>query len=222
MSSEKKELISSLVFPFLFILFLWLVKIVEVAFDISFVQAGLFPLSYKGLIGIVTAPLIHADFSHLIANTTSLFVLGFLLFSFYRKIAFRVLFLIWIFTGVWVWFLGRESYHIGASGLVYGIASFLFVSGIIRRNPRLMVVTLVIAFLYGSMVWGVFPEFFPDKPISWESHLMGMVAGLILAIFYRKQGPQKKRYSWEFEDEDDDEDDPNAYWKMDERHFRRN
>lgn len=206
---ERKKLLQSFVIPLAMIMLMWAFKILEIALDTSFAKYGLFPLSYKGLLGIITAPLLHADFSHLFANTTSLFVLLFFLYLFYRSIANRIFILIWIITGFWVWFIGRESYHIGASGVVYGLAAFLFVSGIIRRNPSLSVVSMIIVFLYGSMVWGIFPEFFPKRNISWESHFMGMLSGLVLAVLYRKHGPQRKKYSWELEEEEEDEEDFN-------------
>ena len=111
-----------------------------------------------------------------------------------------VFLLIYFISGICVWLSGREAYHIGASGLVYGMAGFLFFSGILRRDSRLAAITMVIAFLYGSMVWGIFPDFFPGKNISFEGHLWGLAAGVIFAIYYRKQGPQRVKYSWELEE----------------------
>ncbi len=214
MSYEKRKFNSSLFIAAILVIILWIVKLVEFVFGLDFSNYGLLPLTWKGLLGIITSPLIHGDFGHLIANSSSFFILSFLLFYFYRDVAIKVLVLIWLITGLWVWVFARESYHIGASGVVYGLASFHFVSGIIRRNSRLLAVTLVVVFLYGSMVWGVFPEFFPKRSISWESHLMGLLSGMLIAIFFRKHGPQRKRYSWEFEEEDDDDDDENAYWNV--------
>ena len=211
MNAENKELLKNLYFPAMIILIIWMVKLVEFVFDIDFAFLGILPLNYNGLIGIITAPLIHSDLDHLIANSIPLFVLGASLFYFYRQIAYKIFFLIYLLTNVWVWFLARgEAYHIGASGLIYGLAAYLFVSGLVRKNPRLMAITLIITFLYGSMIWGVFPEFFPEKNISWESHLMGLVAGLVLALLYRNEGPKAKVYHWD--DEDLDDDDP--YWEV--------
>jgi membrane associated rhomboid family serine protease len=213
MDTEKKKLYYSLFFPVVFLLVIWTVGLLEYLTDQSFVKYGIYPRSWEGTIGILTSPLIHADLNHLFANSVPLFVLGASLFYFYRSIALRVFLLIYIFGNIWLWGMGREAYHIGASGLVYGLASFLFVSGVIRKEPRLMAISLFVAFLYGSFIWGIFPELFPDKNISWEGHLMGMLAGIIFAIYFRKRGPQKKRYSWEFEEDDDDDDGP-AYWKL--------
>ena len=213
MSSEKKKLYYSLFFPTVFILIIWGVKLTEYIFVISFVEYGLWPRTTEGALGILTSPLIHGDFNHLFANTIPLYVLGASLFYFYRSIALRVFILIYLFSNIWVWGIAREAYHIGASGIVYGLASFLFVSGLIRKEPRLMAISMFVAFLYGSFIWGIFPELFPEKNISWEGHLMGLVAGIIFAIYFRKRGPQKRRYSWDFEDEEDDDDGP-AYWKL--------
>ncbi len=212
MNTEKRKLIHSLVFPVFFLFLMWLFKIVEIVFNVDLVFLGIFPLKAEGLAGILTSPLIHGDFSHLISNSFPFLILGTSLFYFYKKIAYKVFFLIYILTGLWVWFGARDAWHIGASGIVYGLASFLFISGIIRKNPRLMAITFFVAFFYGSMIWGIFPDFFPFKNISWEGHLMGLISGLVLAVFYRKEGPQRKLYSWDFE-EDEEDDDENAYWK---------
>ncbi|MEN8225287.1 MAG: rhomboid family intramembrane serine protease [Bacteroidota bacterium] len=194
---------------------LWVVALTEYMLGISFAQYGLWPRTASGAVGILTSPLIHGDFNHLFANSVPLFVLGASLFYFYRSIALRVFILIYLFSNIWVWGMAREAYHIGASGLIYGLASFLFVSGLARKEPRLMAISMLVAFLYGSFIWGIFPELFPEKNISWEGHLMGLLAGVIFAIYFRRKGPQKKRYSWEFDELDDDEDDDGpAYWKL--------
>lgn len=212
---HKKLMLNSLIIPTVFVILIWVIKFIEVIFDLPLYRLGIFPLSYKGLPGLLFAPLIHGDFAHLYANTIPVFVLTAALFYFYREIAFRVFILIYFFSNIWLWFGAREVYHIGASGLIYGLAAFLFVSGLIRKNPRLMAISLFVAFLYGSFIWGIFPEFFPEKNISFEGHFWGIVAGLIIAVYYRKQGPQKKLYSWDFEEEeDDDEDTENAYWNV--------
>lgn len=202
MNIENKRFYHSLVFPSFFLFIIWTVMFSERILEIDFAQFGIYPLRIEGLIGIILSPLIHADFSHLYANTVPFVTLGIGLFYFYNKIAYKIFFLIYFITGMWVWFGAREAYHIGASGIIYGLASFLFFSGIIRRDFRLMSVSMITVFLYGSMIWGVFPIY---KKISWESHLMGAIAGLVLAIIYRKEGPQRIHYSWETEPEPDDE-----------------
>jgi membrane associated rhomboid family serine protease len=208
MQEEQKRMIRSLIIPGVFVLIMWFIKIFEVVFHVDLEVYGLTPLSWHGLPGIFFAPLLHANFSHLSANTLPFFFLGGMLFYFYRPIAWKTFWGIWFITGLWVWVFARgDSVHVGASGVVYGLASFLFLSGIIRRDSKLMAITLLIAFLYGGLVWGIFPQLFPHQPISWESHLMGLLAGAVLAVYYRKSGPQKEEYVWEDDDIDDIEDD---------------
>jgi membrane associated rhomboid family serine protease len=162
-------------------------------------------------------PYVHGDVNHLLANSGPFLILGTALFYFYRDISMRVLIGIWLLSGIWVWFGGRDSWHIGASGVIYGLSSFLFFSGVIRKNTQLAALALIVAFLYGSMIWGIFPDFFPKENISWEGHLGGFIAGIILAVYYRKAGPQPKKYSWDLEEEDDETDedgDENTYWQV--------
>ncbi|MGC8864843.1 MAG: rhomboid family intramembrane serine protease [Bacteroidales bacterium] len=167
---------------------------------------GILPLQAEGLPGILLAPLVHTSFDHLFSNIIPFFFMTLLLFYFYEEIAWQVLIFSWIFTGILVWLGARESYHLGASGVVYSLAAFHVLSGIIRKNPRLLSISLLMVFLYGGMIWGVFPDFFPGKNISWESHLSGLVTGMILAVHYRSRGPQSPVYSWDAENEDSEDD----------------
>lgn len=184
---EKRErylLLSSMKFPLFFTALIWLVKIYEVIFDLNLHTLGIFPLKLESIHGIITSPLVHGDFKHLISNTGPLFILATGVFYFYRKIAFKIFTLTYLLTGLLVWLGAREAYHIGASGLIYGFAAFLFISGIIRKDIRLSAVSLVVVFLYGGMIWGILPM----KPqVSWESHLLGLVVGVVLAVIYRKE-----------------------------------
>ena len=210
MQDEQKRILRSLVIPGIFVFLMWLVKIFEVIFKTDLEVYGLTPLTWRGLPGILFAPLLHTNFSHLSANTLPFFFLGGLLFFFYRPIAWKIFCLIWFTTGLWVWFFARgDSVHVGASGVVYGLASFLFLSGILRRDSRLLAITLLIAFLYGGLVWGIFPQLFPHQPISWESHLMGLLAGIVLAVYYRNSGPRREIYKWEDEEEGDENEEEN-------------
>ena len=163
MNREKIKIKHSILFPGLFLLFIWLVKLSEFILKISFSDFGIYPQKLKGLIGIVASPLIHGSFEHLISNSVPLFLLSVGLFYFYRNVAWKVFFLIYFMTGLWVWVGAREAYHIGASGLVYGLASFLFTSGLLLRNPRMTALSMLVAFLYGGMIWGIFPM---DKKMS--------------------------------------------------------
>ncbi|MBW6489736.1 MAG: rhomboid family intramembrane serine protease [Lentimicrobium sp.] len=205
-SEEKRRFFTGIYLALIVVAIMWLVKAVELIGGISFVSFGVLPLQIKGLWGIIFSPLIHADMAHLTANSAPMFLLTAALVYYYRKEAFRLFSILWILTGLWVWLFARgESYHIGASGVVYGLAAFHFTGGFIRREPGLMAFSMLIIFLYGSMIWGFFPEFFPKKNISWESHLMGAVAGVLLAVYYRKTGPQAKVYHWDEEEEEEDD-----------------
>lgn len=183
---EKRIVRHSLFVSGLFVVVLWLVKLFEIEFNLDFSNLGVLPLSVKGLRGILFSPLIHANFDHLIANTLPIFILTFSLFFFYRKSSYTIFILIYLLSGLFVWLGGREALHIGVSGVIYGLAAFLFLSGIISFNIRLLTISLVVSLVYGGMFWGIFPI----KPeISWESHLWGGISGFGLAIFFRKSIP---------------------------------
>jgi membrane associated rhomboid family serine protease len=190
----RKKFFLSIIIPGVIIFMMWLVKIIEVLFEIDLYQFGIYPLSAKGLPGIIFSPFIHADFKHLTDNSLPLFLLSVALFYFYSEIALKIFSWTFLLTGILVWVGGRESWHIGASGLVYGLASFLFFSGIIRKYYRLVALSLLVVFLYGQMVWGIFPDIY--KNVSWESHMLGFFSGILLAIWYRKEGPQMPVYEW--------------------------
>jgi membrane associated rhomboid family serine protease len=139
-------------------------------------------------------------------NIVSLFILTFALFYFYRGIALKSFAFLWMVSGLLLWLIGRSSYHIGASGLIYALAFFLFFSGVFRRYIPLIAISAVIVFAYGSLVWGLFP--FKDHPeVSWEGHLSGAAAGIFFSIIFRKYGPQKPVKIWEEEPDDD-----NPFW----------
>jgi len=200
----RKKLLLCIIIPGIFVFFMWLVKIIEILFEIDLSGFGIYPLTLKGVPGIFFSPFIHADFNHLFSNSLPLFLLGVALFYFYSEVALKVFILTFFLTGILVWVAGRDAWHIGASGLVYGLASFLFFSGIIRRYFRLIALSLLIVFLYGSMVWGLFPGVY--KNVSWESHMLGFFSGVVLAIWYRKEGPQAPVYQWIEEEEGENEE----------------
>ncbi len=191
----RKKFFLSIIIPGVFVFLMWMVKIIEVLFGLDLSELGIYPLTAKGLSGIIFSPFIHADFTHLFNNTLPFFILSVALFYFYSEIALKVFLWTYFLTGILVWFGGREAYHIGASGLVYGLASFLFFSGIIRRYYRLVALSLLVVFLYGEMVWGIFPGVY-KKNVSWESHMLGFFSGIVLAIRFRKKGPQMPVYEW--------------------------
>lgn len=197
----RKKLLLSIIIPGLFVFIMWLVKIIEVLFEIDFSGFGVYPLSLKGLPGIVFSPFIHSDFNHLFNNSIPFFFLAVALFYFYSEVALKVFIWTFFLTGSLVWLAGRDAWHIGASGLIYGLASFLFFSGIIRKYFRLIALSLLVVFLYGEMVWGIFPGIY--KNISWESHMLGFFAGVALAVWYRREGPQMPVYQWMAEEDEE-------------------
>ena len=177
--------------PILLIFLMWLVYWVEIKWGVNYLNYGLYPRTFVGLRGILFSPFIHASISHLINNTIPIFIFTAILFYFYREIAFRVLFIGWFFTGLFTWLIGVSAHHIGMSGLVYLLFGFVFFSGVLRKYYRLIAVSLVVIFLYGSMFWYVFPI---KDGVSWEGHLSGLSVGFVLAVLYRKIGPQKAAY----------------------------
>jgi len=201
---EKKHILYALYFPVLFVLLLWLVWAVGAVTGSNWNSWGIYPREIDGLWGIITSPLIHANALHLLSNSIPLLILGWCLFYFYKDLGYGVFPILWILSGVFTWLIGRYSWHIGASGLVYSLTFFLFFSGIFRRYAPLMAVSLIVAFLYGSTAWGMFPiAEFVDPTISWEGHLSGAISGLLCAVIFRKQGPQSPKPE---EEEDDEED----------------
>ncbi len=203
-SNNFKQLIVSFAFPAFLVLIMWAVKLFETINKTDLGVYGLFPLSTKGLIGILTCPFLHGDWAHLSSNSIPFLVLGTGIFTYYKDKAWYILLFIYLISGFWTWIFAREAYHIGASGIVYGMAFFLLLSSIFRREKSLTAFAMLIIFLYGSIVWGFFPQFFPNQNISWESHLMGAIAGLAVAFYYRNDGPKPNEYIWD--DESDDED----------------
>lgn len=214
MSKEAKSILYSFIPGTIMLLLLWLIKLYEWNVGVSFADYGVFPRTLSGMKGIFASPFIHGDFKHLISNSIPLLILSAGLFYFYKLLAFRVFFWVYILGGFWLWLGGRDAYHIGASGVVYGLTTFVFLSGVIRRDTRLMAISMLVVFLYGGMVWGIFPLI---KEVSWEAHLFGALAGMLIAIVYRKEGPQRKIYEWEkysYEEEEENENDEDAYWKV--------
>lgn len=188
----------AILYPFLFVCTITIIHFYGDYSGVKLSDWGVYPRQKQGLKGIVGMIFIHGSWKHLFNNAVPLIVLGSALFHFYRSIAAKVILYSVLFTGVLVWLGARPSYHIGASGLVYALAAFLFLSGILRKHRPLMAVSLFVAFLYGGLIWGIFPN---EQRISWEGHLFGGISGLFWALYYRTEGPQRKKYSWEIEAE---------------------
>ncbi|MCW3804676.1 rhomboid family intramembrane serine protease [Marinilabiliaceae bacterium D04] len=214
MSLEKRRLIHSVIFPLFFLFVIFCIKLIEELEHLRFTELGVKPLCAEGVLGIFTSPLVHGDWGHLYSNSVSLLVLGVALFYFYNKIAYKVFILIYLLSGLGTWLAARDLWHIGASGVIYGLAGFLALSGIIRRHLRLIAISFIVIFFYGSLVWGALPLKF-NLPYSWEGHFWGGLVGLILAVVYRREGPQRPKSPFDFEDEEgegDSEDGEVPYW----------
>ena len=196
---ERKKFLYSGVFPLIFVLIIWLVKATEVQFELDFSNYGVFPRTLKGMRGVLLSPFLHGDWKHLFNNSVPLLILGWAMFYFYRGLAPKVILWSFLLSGLYTWISARQAHHIGASGLVYALFGFLMISGFLRKYIPLVAVSFLVAFLYGSLVWGILPY---DKSISWEGHFWGLLVGLILAIIYRKQGPQRKEFIWPEEEDE--------------------
>ncbi len=190
-------------YPLLFVLSIWIVFWFEVRFGFDFNYLGVYPRTLVGLRGILFSPFIHGDLTHLWHNTLPLLILSSALFFFYHKNAWMVLLLGVLFTGVLTWVLGRTANHIGASGVIYMLFGFLFWKGILAKHLRLIALSFVVVFIYGSMVMYVLPI---DPKISWEGHLSGILSGTILALFVKKGVAQPTRYIWESDDYNSEDD----------------
>jgi membrane associated rhomboid family serine protease len=196
------SVLEAIVYPAILLLTIWVVFAAEQIFDINWVRFGVYPRTVQGLIGILFMPLIHApnDISHILNNSLPILILTSALVYFYREIALKVFVYSWILTGLGVWIIAgdRGSFHIGISGVIYALATFIFVSGWRRKFLPLQALALFVAFLYGGMIWGVFKT---SERISWEGHLSGMVIGYILALWYVNEGPKAPKYQYEIEKE---------------------
>lgn len=226
---ERQRIKDSFFIPLLLVSILWLVKLTELAFNLPLHEFGVLPRTISGLKGILFYPLIHGDarptgsysilgnFAHLFSNTVPLLVMGFIIFHSYRKAFWGLLGMIYILSGIGIWLISSStSYHIGASGVVYGFAFFIFFSGLLRNDIRAIALALLVAFLYGSIVWGLLPI---QEGVSWEGHLAGAIAGTLGAYYYRNVNvPKPFYYDWEFEESENPQavvGDP--FWKPQEK-----
>lgn len=210
MKPELRRITMAMVMPLFLIFILYILEVLEMGMGWDFTRLGIYPMEEKGLFGIFAHPLIHSGFTHLLANTLPLFFLSWCLFYFYRGIAPLIFFLLWIGCGSLTFLIGKPGWHIGASGLIYGLAFFLFFSGLLRRYIPLIAISLLVTFLYGGLVWQMFPYFTPIST-SWEGHLSGAVAGTLFAFAFMNYGPQKpEAFTEEEEEEEDKEGDTEA------------
>ena len=191
------------IYPLSFVLFIWLIYWFELRFGFRFNDMGIYPRTFYGLRGIFFSPFIHGSLEHLYHNSTPLLVLSVALFYFYRFIAWRVLLIGILFSGFLTWLIGSPGYHIGASGIIYVLMSFMLFKGILSKNHHLTALSLIVVFLYGSMLWYVFPV---KDNMSWEGHLSGLIVGLVFSFVFRESIPKPVRYDWEHDQYDEMQD----------------
>jgi membrane associated rhomboid family serine protease len=206
--ADRAKIVDALLYSAFLLVICWTVFILDEYLGYQLKQYGLKPRVPEGIRGIFTIHFLHGDLEHIVQNSLALFVLNSFVFYFYRSIALSVFATVFFFSPALLWFAGRDGNHIGASVLIYAEFAFLFVSGLIRRNPLLLRVALVVVLYYGSLVWYVFPV---DKKISWEGHACGFFVGILAALWWRNKGPQRKMFRHEIEPEMTDEE--YALWK---------
>ena len=184
-----------------FVALIWLIQLLDWALDLEPADFGVRPRQLAGLPGIFFAPLVHGGFAHLLANSPPLLVLGTAMLYLYPSAALRVLPAVYLGTGVAVWLFARGSAHVGTSGLIYGLVSYIFVAGLIRRDRRAIAASLLVCFTYGALIWGLLPI---EPGVSWETHLAAALIGIVLAIALRRRDiAPRVRYTWENEEDND-------------------
>jgi membrane associated rhomboid family serine protease len=190
----------------LFVVALALVHLASWALGLDLQRFGIQPRGAAGLAGILAAPLLHGDVAHLASNALPLLVAGTALLYLYPDSSRIVLPALYLGPGILVWLFARDAIHIGASGLVYGIVAYVFAGGILRRDRRAWAASILVAFFYGAMVWGVLPL---KHGVSWETHLAAAAIGVVLAFALRRRDvPPRKLYSWEVEPPGEDTEEP--------------
>jgi membrane associated rhomboid family serine protease len=195
---------------------LWLIQLDAAVFDLDLTHLGIYPRRLSGLLGVAFAPLVHGSFAHLFANSIPIVVIGTALLYGYPRSVRPVLASLYAGTGLGVWLFAREAYHVGASGLTFGMMFFVFSIGAIRWDRRAISLSMLVFFLYGGMIWGIFPS---DPEVSYESHFFGALLGVVLAILCRNRdpAPPERQYSWEGEEAADFEEPDDASEQGDRR-----
>ena len=206
---ELSELRQNIVLPLQIVAVMWLVKIIETLFHISFSNLGVLPRDVLSIWHIFTMPFVHGSWEHLISNSLPFIILGFLVLQTYKQVSLRIFTIVYALSGLGIWLMARgQSHHIGASGVIYGLAFFLFFSGIFRRDVKSMATALIVALFYGGMVWGLLPI---QEGVSWEGHLFGALAGVWCAYRYKNINPPK-RFPWQDEPQDEGKIIEEPFW----------
>lgn len=211
-----REAMDDILWPAVFVMFFWICFLTNYTYDLGWNDWGIRPRTLIGLRGVLFSPFLHGDFGHLFSNSIPFLVSGGFVFHFWKEKSWMLLGLIWFFSGFPVWLYGDSySVHIGASGVVYGLVAFILSSGILRNNRNLSAVAMLLIFLYGGMVWGLFPQItYTGSKISWEGHLAGALSGVIMAFLFRREGPED-------DPEPEDDEDPPDWWLESDETLRR-
>jgi membrane associated rhomboid family serine protease len=214
------RLIDSIVWPLVIVVSIWVVFFINLRYGLDLNHYGMRPQEWRGLWGIFTMPFLHGDFDHLFSNSIPLLLSMGFIFIYFDKERVSILVLNTLLTGIILLAIGEQgSNHIGASGLVYAFIFFLVTHAIISWNKEMLGAAFLLIFLYGSLIYGIFPEYgrIVGKSISWEGHLSGAISGLVFGFLYRKNGPQQAQFFEEEREYDDDDGAPDAYWKIPEQ-----
>jgi len=203
--NKKSSLQTSIFYTSLFILLVWAIKFLEVSFNLDLGFLGVRPTELSGLLGVITAPLVHGSMQHVYSNTLSLWLLGSVLLYGYPQTRWKALSLIWLISGLGVWFFARESSHIGASGITHGVFFFLLLSSILRRDKKSIALMMIAFFMYGGMVLSILPQ---QEHISFEYHFFGAVGGVLatLLLYRFEPKPVEEKYEWEHEQQEEQDD----------------
>lgn len=182
--------------PSILVLLMWMAFYVNNSFNLNLNQFGILPRTTHGLTGVFASPFLHGNLQHLVNNTLPMFILSAALVYFYRDLSLKIIVFGILFSGLLTWLIGRNNYHIGASGLIYVLVSFIFFKGFFTQYYRLVALSFAVVLLYGGMVWYMFPDV--DNTISWEGHLTGFITGLSLALYYKTPNyVEEIKYDWQ-------------------------
>lgn len=198
MEDERKKFVESVAVALAIVALMWGIEFYEFFTGKQLYTWGVYPRAWDGILGIFRAPFLHSDWGHIIANSGPVLMLITMMFYFYRRVAISATLIISFLTGFMVWLFAKESYHIGASGVVYGLVAFVFWSGIFRRNPQSIVLSLIILTLFAGYFVGIMPDE-SKQNISWESHLFGGLVGIFTAFLFKntiEKGEDSEVSAW--------------------------